>query len=450
VDSSVRAGAEAPASPPRTPPRMREVDADSSEVSPSKRRSRARTEGSVRRARPRSPTLADVTTPLRRSVTIAGTAVKSSAQAVTSSAIEARLHYDKFQAPVFNFFYDILQLSSGRDKVVAFIQNFAKFGSDALCLVDSERYWIFRGVEENLSDSRKVFRFLKWLREVYKVRRGLHRADEGLKKSGVCSIDFSCGVMDVLGHTCSFFYFLLDNLTWAVSVGVLQANNQVPDGRIQRRPRVDGLVVAWLGGEKGMKRWKNYSSMYRLYFALAANVLLLYKCWRDRRRQRAQAATPALGSSLGSSSSGGGAGGSSASSPLDDPLLFHSLEVLGMLCNYRVLLSKLGVAGWGASHAYMGFLGMAAASQGVWRNWRKVVQKKCGSKFFTPSVLHDSPRISPAVPDPLRSAHLSQLSLDDDDGEHSGGGSSSSSSSSSSSPEESVEEVASSRGSDEA
>jgi hypothetical protein len=378
-----------------------------------------------------------VTTPLRRSVTIAGTAVKSSVQAVTSSAIDARLHYDKFQAPVFNFFYDILQLSSGRDKVVAFIQNFAKFGSDALCAEDSERYWTFRGVEENLSDSRKVFRFLKWLREVYKVRRGLHRADEGLKKSGVCSIDFSCGVMDVLGHTCSFFYFLLDNLTWAVSVGVLQANNQVPDGRIQRRPRVDGLVVAWLGGEKGMKRWKNYSSMYRLYFALAANVLLLYKCWRDRRRQRAQAATPALGSSLGSS----------ASSLLDDPLLFHSLEVVGMLCNYRILLSKLGVAGWGASHAYMGFLGMAAASQGVWRNWRKVVQKKCGSKFFTPSVLHVSPRIRPAVPDPLSSAHLSQLSLDDDGGEHGSGVSSSSSCSSS---PESVEEVGSRGGSDEA
>lgn len=36
----------------------------------------------------------------------------------------------------------------------------------------------------------------------------------------------------------------------------------------------------------------------------------------------------------------------------------------------------------------MGLLGMAAAAIGVWRNWRKVVQKKCGSKRFTPSVLH--------------------------------------------------------------
>ena len=59
-----------------------------------------------------------------------------------------------------------------------------------------------------------------------------------------------------------------------------------------------------------------------------------------------------------------------------------------MMCNLRTLLSKLGFSGWRASHRYMGALGMAAAAIGVWRNWRKVVQKKCGSKRFTPSVLH--------------------------------------------------------------
>jgi hypothetical protein len=38
--------------------------------------------------------------------------------------------YDKTGFPLlFNFFYDILQLSSGRDKVCAFIQNGAKFAS---------------------------------------------------------------------------------------------------------------------------------------------------------------------------------------------------------------------------------------------------------------------------------------------------------------------------------
>ena len=315
-----------------------------------------------KRRRPRTPDL----------VTMAGSAVKTSAQIVTSSAAGAQLHYDKFQAPIFNFFYDILQLSSGRDKVVAFIQNFAKYSSDALCSVDSEGYWICRGVEDNLSDSRKVFRFLKWLREVYKVRRGIHRADLGRKKSGVLSIDFSCGVMDVLGHTCSFFYFLLDNLLWLTSVGVLQSKAvpafiQQLDWYDATVPRRNGSVVRLLGGVTGIKRMKNYSSMYRLYFALTANVLLLCQAWRKRRARPRKSllndAEPQATATV-------------QRSPLDDPLLFHSLEVLGMLCNLRVLLSKLSVPGWRASHATLGALGMAAALQGVWRNWRKVVQKK--------------------------------------------------------------------------
>ena len=140
--------------------------------------------------------------------------------------------YDQLSASTVNFFYDILHLSSGRDKVVALLQNLSKYASAAWCTLDSEWYWICRGTEENLSDSRKVFRFLKWLREVYKIRRGIFRAETG-SQSGLLSIDFACGVMDTLGHTCSFFYFLLDNLLWATSVGLFRTkeipkNIQVP------------------------------------------------------------------------------------------------------------------------------------------------------------------------------------------------------------------------------
>ena len=65
--------------------------------------------------------------------------------------------YDQTGFPlVFNTIYDILQLSSGRDKVCAFIQNGAKFASDALAKSDSEFYYICRGMEDSLSDGRKV------------------------------------------------------------------------------------------------------------------------------------------------------------------------------------------------------------------------------------------------------------------------------------------------------
>ena len=322
--------------------------------------------------------------PLRRSLS----AVSLKSLARSGRFMETT--YDKKMSPLFNFFYDILQLSSGRDKVVAFIQNFAKFASDAplLCTPEGEMYWVWRGVESNLSDSRKVFRFLKWLREVYKVRRGVHRAKLGYQE-GVASIGFTCGVMDVCGHACSFLYFLLDNILWATSVGLIRSKEKrmhlIGSFVREENYRHNSSLVHWLGGVRGIKTWKNYASFYRLMFALAANILLLYKSLRRR-----QSDSP-------------GAEKRKRKFDLDDPKLFHSLEILGMLCNFVILNSKLGFRA--RSHLAMGLLGMLAAAQGVWRNWRKVLAKKCGSKHFTPSVLHtpeapSSPRSPSPSPSP--------------------------------------------------
>lgn len=271
--------------------------------------------------------------------------------------------YDRtFAGEFFSFFYDVLQMSSGRDKLCAFFQNLAQFASAALVEKDSERYWVFRGLEDSLSDGRKVFRLFKEQREVYKIRRGLDRLDAGIKGSGACSSAALCGSFDVLAHVASFWYYLFDNMLWCASVGILRTK-KVPKWQrgIWEGMRRNGAVVSFFGGVSGIKRAKNLASIWRLVFALGGNTILLWQAWKARR--------PGSGWFTGA----------------EDPVLNFGLELLGMLASFRVLASKLGLRH--SSHANLAVLGMLAAACGMWRNLRKVRRKNCGSKRFSISAM---------------------------------------------------------------
>lgn len=271
--------------------------------------------------------------------------------------------YDRPFSAFFNFVYDVLQFSSGRDKLCALMQGYAKFASAALSRPDSERHWMYRGVEDSLSDGRKVFRLFKEFREVYKVRRGLHRMSEGVAECGFPSIAAVCGLLDTSGHIASFFYYLFDNILWAASVGLVRSK-EVP--RWQRKMwvggRRNGTVILALGGVEMVKLRKNRASIFRLVCGFIANTLLLKQavvsCWSSR---------------------------SGALQGPDDPRLFHTIELVGMAANFRILWSKLGYRR--ASHEALGLLAMLASACGIWVNWRKVRRKNCGTKTF-PSQAH--------------------------------------------------------------
>lgn len=270
--------------------------------------------------------------------------------------------YDGPFGAFFNFIYDVLQFSSGRDKLCALMQGYAKFASAALARPDSEWHWMYRGIEDNLSDSRKIFRLFKEFREVYKVRRGLNRMSEGISESGFLSIPATCGFLDTLGHTASFFYYLLDNLLWAASVGLVRSKEGPKwQRKMLQGERKNGATFSRLGGVHSVKRRKNVASIWRLCFGFIANVLLLRKA-------------------LASCSSRGG----SAFQGPDDPRLFHTLELIGMAANFRILWSKLGYALM--SHEKLGLLAMLASACGIWSNWRKVRRKNCGTKEFLTAV----------------------------------------------------------------
>ncbi|CAE7715840.1 unnamed protein product [Symbiodinium pilosum] len=264
--------------------------------------------------------------------------------------------YDEHVGTPFNFIYDVLQFSSGRDKFCALIQGYSKFASEVLAEPDSERHWMYRGIEDSLSDGRKIFRLFKEMREVYKVRRGWSRFCQGAQEHGPLSVPATCGVLDMLGHTCSFFYYLGDNLLWAASVGLVRSK-EVP--QMQRRMwkgfRKNGAILKALGGVANVKRKRNWASVWRLNFAICANLLMLYKAVLRLGLKRV--ADP------------------------DDPRLFHTVEIVGMVASYRVLLSKLKIST--ASHARLGLLAMLAAACGIWSNWRKVRRKNCGTKTWS-------------------------------------------------------------------
>jgi len=221
---------------------------------------------------------------------------------------------------------------------------------------------MYRGMEDSLSDGRKIFRLFKEFREVYKVRRGFHRMQEGIAGHGIASVPAVCGTMDILGHTASLFYYLFDNILWAASVGLLRTK-EIPKWQIGmwKGFRRNGKVVQNLGGVTKIKWRKNMASIWRLNFAITANVLLLMDAVRQcKSKQGGQFQGP------------------------DDPRLFHTFELVGMAASYRILLSKL--RDWKMSHATSGLLAMVAALCGLWSNWRKVVRKKCGTKPFVTVV----------------------------------------------------------------
>ncbi|CAE8604240.1 unnamed protein product, partial [Polarella glacialis] len=65
--------------------------------------------------------------------------------------------YDGPFGSFFNFIYDVLQFSSGRDKSCALLQGYAKFASAVLSQTGSESNLMYRGIEDSLSDGRKIF-----------------------------------------------------------------------------------------------------------------------------------------------------------------------------------------------------------------------------------------------------------------------------------------------------
>jgi len=132
------------------------------------------------------------------------------------------VYYGKFLASTASSVSNIMSSSKGRDKICALIQYTADLYY--VCLENTNIPEIeekFRNeeilsarvaskIEQSMSNGRKIFRFLKFLGEVKHVKKALNSNKPTWLK-----------VMMSLSRTCSFFYYILDNILWAINIGIL-------------------------------------------------------------------------------------------------------------------------------------------------------------------------------------------------------------------------------------
>ena len=207
------------------------------------------------------------------------------------------------------WFTRVLKLSSGRDKVCACFQYGAKFYAAVFC-DGGESYAVWRGVGEDLSQGRKIFRLLKSVPEGKKLRNALHACVKSWKlylqdapnsfalpqaeiPGGDSMLDWGDGAerskrrqghwfasvvsgLEATAHLMAINYFLLDNFVWATGLGIFRSK-EVPanlKGIWQGARRNQGLVLA-LGGMSGVKRKRNYFSFFRNIIAILSHALFL-------------------------------------------------------------------------------------------------------------------------------------------------------------------------------
>ena len=100
----------------------------------------------------------------------------------------------------------LLKTSKGRDKLCALVQNFSKFWSITAYELDTAGHAVWRGVENNISDGRKIFRFLKFIPEAAKGRDSFRRS--------LCLTGFARTrtQLECLARVTSCMYYFLDNV----------------------------------------------------------------------------------------------------------------------------------------------------------------------------------------------------------------------------------------------
>ena len=282
-----------------------------------------------------------------------------------------------------SWFTRVLKLSSGRDKVTACFQYGAKFYAVVWCDGDESRA-VWRGVGDDLSEGRKIFRILKWVPEAKKMKNammacgknwGLYRQDildslarpfsqlreagstygrsardgghgggsssSSSSSSAACEAErekgrqehFFASVvsgLEATAHFMAFNYLVLDNFVWATGLGIFRSK-EVPknlQGIWQGARRNEGLVLA-LGGMSGVKRKRNFFSFFRNMVAILSHALFLSRAVVH-----------------GNSN-------------------IRVIELTRVLLTTRVLLHKLGMM-TGAGAAWTSAYGFAAAALGVY------------------------------------------------------------------------------------
>ena len=181
---------------------------------------------------------------------------------------------------------EVMKTAKGRDKLAAFVQNFAKWYSleDE---IGSRHHEIWRNTENNISDGRKIFKWMKFFPEWRKSRRAFRRAWEQRGKGETFPMYRS--LSEGLGRGVSCVYYIYENVIWAAARGLLHST-KLP-GHLRHVSKVpaapeDGPIVRTLGGSAVLKDRKNFLSMYKLYTLVVGECLFWMQYVAEGRRAK--------------------------------------------------------------------------------------------------------------------------------------------------------------------
>ncbi|CDW74045.1 transmembrane protein [Stylonychia lemnae] len=116
---------------------------------------------------------------------------------------------------------NLMNTSKGRDKFCQLIQYTANLY--VTCMKNSDEFSELvkqkkvlsvnraKSIEDNISNGRKIFRFLLFLNEFNELHLILKN-----KKTGIL-----LKVLKIMSSICSFYYYLFDNIVWFTQIGIL-------------------------------------------------------------------------------------------------------------------------------------------------------------------------------------------------------------------------------------
>ena len=276
--------------------------------------------------------------------------------------------------------YYIMRKTSGRDKLCALIQAIAKLNASGL-EGDTQAFLIWRAVEGSMRDGRKIFKFLKWIESAQKMRWCCERTFSSFFKGGPAFLTLT-HALDILAYFLATNYYLLDNLLWCTQVGLLRSKVIPANQRLLWVGfRNNGKVVSVLGGLSGIKLKRNYCSFYRSIVALLSEIIYLRGMstielkesgvisdeeevrgsivgGRNRRRKTRHGR-------FGFLSNRHAARLISLWQSARVDLVAHVMAILRIVCNLRVLLTRLKM--WECSERVESLYAVVAAAVGIWK-----------------------------------------------------------------------------------
>lgn len=276
--------------------------------------------------------------------------------------------------------------SSGVDKMASFFQYGSMFYGDVILRLtkayslkslflskiapfkESEsRWWVL--LEDSMSSGRKVLRLFKWMKEVERAKLSLN-AKKSVKT-------LSLRLLTFIAHLFAACYYFFDNLIWATQIGLLNSTRHRErqllrlfknDAQFEQYKEYQLVYKDFLKAKgsankriEGWKNIRNFSSLYRLLFAVFLNLITIFNAKAEVRRLESKYEDEVNNDRI---------------EKIRQQTEEKYLETVAVSCNLLMTLSRLKFRYFKELPLYsIGLMGMVAGAIGIRNNWPKQTKR---------------------------------------------------------------------------